>query len=167
MVLTLLMGNTAINPRKAAAGLAMLAGSTVRAALIGAGYSPATARTPKRNGVSADQCIEAARALYPEAEPGEILRSSREVMGKRLKQLLSDDDELRKHGIGQIARLTDVVERWYGDRDARDTQRARINEVDWTANVLRAIERIRTERQRTIDVTNAASVSEDAPPTAT
>ena len=45
--------------RLAQAGSFLLAGDSMKRALVKAGFSESTARAPKRNGLSADQCLEA------------------------------------------------------------------------------------------------------------
>lgn len=100
--------------RLADAGLLVAQGSSVKQALIQQGYAESTARNPQRNGIAARQCLDAAAKEYPDAVPQKILQRARRAMGQKLAQWNDNPAALNKAKGGEVARMVDVVERWYG-----------------------------------------------------
>ena len=82
-------------------------------ALVKNGYKASTARLPKQNGLSASQCLEAAAVLYPDAVPTKLVSEARRAMASKLASW-RDPAKLDKARGGELARVLDVVERWYG-----------------------------------------------------
>lgn len=103
-----------LNARKAIAGAALLQGLTQRDALVEAGYSPATARTPPQN-LRASACIDELKKIDPDAIPAKLLGLTRTRLLEHLNSVKGS--ELR---TGEIARLVDVTERAYGSGEPLD-----------------------------------------------
>ena len=99
-----------VNFRKALAGFNVLKGMSQKQALVKAGFSPSTARTPKASGLHAVACVEEAKKLDPDADPSTIALRARKALG----QALSDPAKLKKARIGELARTMEVTERYFG-----------------------------------------------------
>jgi hypothetical protein len=141
------MATEGLNPRKALAGLNLLKGMSQRAALIAAGYSPATAKTPKHKGLDAKACIDAARMLDPSCDPGKLVERARRALGRKLDRLMSDDAAFDKTSLAVFARNAEVVERWYGDRAANDAGSSASHVVDalaWVSTIVAQLQAART-----------------------
>ena len=100
--------------RKAQAGLDIAKGSSVKQALIKAGYAQSTASKPAANGLSASHCLEAAAKEYPDAVPSKLVHLARRAMAGKLRSWIDHPANLTKAKGGEVARMADVVERWYG-----------------------------------------------------
>lgn len=105
-----------LNMRKARAGLFILEGMSTAEALIKAGYAPSTAHCPKRNGLTAEQCLLEARALDPSADPMTLVADARRAALRTIRQLLKLPAHLVLDGknIGAITKLWDTAERYHG-----------------------------------------------------
>lgn len=104
-----------LDTRKALAGIGLLQGKTSKDALIDVGYSPSTARNPKRNGLSEAQCLAEAAKLDPSVSPANLLYLGRQRLLERLTSFNGSGAT-----ISEIAKLTDVLERAYGAREPID-----------------------------------------------
>lgn len=105
--------NRGINPRKARAGLEILNGKPVGKALTESGYSPKTARNPKRNNLSVEQCLAETAKLPGMPEPVTLLRKARTALDMRLSQLIADPDSLAAERLADIARTAESAEKYY------------------------------------------------------
>jgi hypothetical protein len=101
---------TSYDHRKALAGIAMLSGVRTGKALIQAGFSPWTARVPKAKGLDAAVCIAEAAKVDPECRPANLLTKAR----GRLRELLDDDGRWKRARVGEVARMIESCERYYG-----------------------------------------------------
>ena len=109
--------STTRQARLAKAGLDVAQGKPVKHALIAAGYAESTARNPDRNGLSASQCLAAAAEEFPDAVPSNLVQLARRAMAGKLKSWTENPANLTKAKGGEVARMADVVERWYGNHE--------------------------------------------------
>ena len=101
--------------RMTEAGRLILSGLSLKQALISSGFAESTARCPKRNGFSADQCAALALEEDREGRACDLRQSARRLFLERIQQLLADDNLLKKTRLAETARLLGVVERLYGN----------------------------------------------------
>ena len=102
--------------RQILAGRYMLGeGLSLKKALIKAGYSENTARTPGQHGLSAKVCIELALQEDRETTPATLVESSRELLKRRLEVALENP---RRESLTAVSRTIEAVERSY--RGAQD-----------------------------------------------
>ena len=96
--------------RKALAGVEIAAGATVRAALLRNGFAPSTARAAKRNGLSADQCMDAARDAKLLPAIGYLHERVTRLTDLKLDAIESDPEQLKSTRLGEFARLLQVTQ---------------------------------------------------------
>ena len=104
-----------INLRKAKAGQLLLENParSLGSALEEAGYAQATARVPKRNNLSADQCVQEAIKQSPGIDPSGLLEAARAA----LSDYLRDPERTGQARLGELSRAVEVCERWFGGHE--------------------------------------------------
>ena len=119
--------STTRQAKLADAGLLIANGSSVKQALIKQGYAPSTAAKPKGNGITARACLDAAAIEYPDAVPTKLVNLARRAMGAKLRSWVNEPAKLTKAKGGEVARMADVVERWYGSHEPDDPSSRRFD----------------------------------------
>lgn len=107
----------AINYRKARAGEIIYhdPGVSQASALIAAGYTANTARTPASKGVGALACVREAQAADLIPSSGNLVESARQVLQKKLDQYRNSEKDLHKARASEIARIVEITEKYHGD----------------------------------------------------
>lgn len=135
---------TASDYRKAAAGALILQGKSSYQALTSVGYAPSTARVPKANGLSAEQCVKMAKKAGIATDSAKIVRKARGVLTKQL-QALEDDPEPLGWNPSKVARIVEVAEKYHGGHreapDANADAHSFVDRVQWLETVLAEIKR--------------------------
>ena len=105
--------NPGIDVRRALAGIGLLRGLPLGPALREGGFSPWTARAPRRNRINADQCLREARKLSPNLDPAKLVSDARRVMLAKLTRLAEDPQLLERTRLGELVRVLEVAEKCY------------------------------------------------------
>lgn len=96
-----------MNVRLALTGIGLLNGLSRKQAAIEAGYTPSTASCGY---LTNSRAVAEAAKLDPERDPANLLVTAR----GRLAQLLADDSKWQRAKIGEVARLIETTERYFG-----------------------------------------------------
>jgi hypothetical protein len=100
--------------RRALTGLGLLQGQSLAAAMRGAGLSASTASNPRQNGYVAEQCIELARALFPETDPSYLRTLARRASALKMAKIVADPKALDFTRLSELSRMLDTVEKHHG-----------------------------------------------------
>ena len=106
--------------RRAKAGLALLRGQRLGAALREGGFSGWTARAPKRNRINARQCLEEAKKLDRRVDGANLLAHAREILRRKIESL----DPIRE-SFTTVARMVELVQKLYGSSERQPVPAAR------------------------------------------
>lgn len=135
-----------VNMRKALAGVELLKGKALKPALIAAGFSPATANNPNGNGLGVNRCIAEAEKLDPSLDPATLLAGARRAFQRKLEHLNGSMPAIRKTRPAEIARMTEVAEKFYGGGDGSVSDPRKFGDrMAWMLEVLDRVRELRGE----------------------
>jgi hypothetical protein len=91
--------------------------------------------------------------MYPELSSNEIVGKARELHVKKIDQLLGDDDALAKCRAGEVARMTEVSEKWHGVGAEQVQEESEMSKLR-TAGYLAALFALAAEAEATEGIVN-------------
>ena len=116
------------------AGVDIMNGASAKQALVKVGYAESTAQAPARNGISAIQCVDAARKRYKLVEPGKLVSLARRALVLKLEQLCdtTKPKAMSATRISELAKTAQVCEQFYSDTTTTESSpRQFVDKLEW------------------------------------